>query len=80
MAEIQITGGDGDGGSATPATVSPRKQAYFSGMLMKNPGVPIFLSVFLVTLFVTADLFTRWVDVVSIYIIIHHNFGFIDIN
>ncbi|KAM0015883.1 putative protein xylosyltransferase [Helianthus debilis subsp. tardiflorus] len=66
MAEIQITGGDGDGGSATPATVSPRKQAYFSSMLMKNPGVPIFLSVFLVTLFVTADLFTRWVDVSSI--------------
>uniref|UniRef100_A0A251TF70 Uncharacterized protein n=1 Tax=Helianthus annuus TaxID=4232 RepID=A0A251TF70_HELAN len=32
-------------------------------MLMKNPGVPIFLSVFLVTLFLTADLFTRWVDV-----------------
>ncbi|KAJ0910686.1 putative protein xylosyltransferase [Helianthus annuus] len=60
MAEIS----GGECGSAFPAAVS-RKLAYFSGMLMKNPGVPAFLSVFLVTLFITADIFTRWVDVSS---------------
>ncbi|KAK9076405.1 hypothetical protein SSX86_004739 [Deinandra increscens subsp. villosa] len=60
------TCGGADGGSASPAAV-PRKQTYISGMLFKNPGAPIFISVFLVTLFVTADLFTRWdVDLSSI--------------
>lgn len=66
MGEI-IVGGDGvaaDGGSASPATV-PRKQLSISGVLVKNPGVHVsaFVSVFLVTLFITAAFFTRWVDV-----------------
>ncbi|KAD5317009.1 hypothetical protein R6Q59_032281 [Mikania micrantha] len=58
-------GGDRDGGSASPTTVS-RKPAVISGMLFKNTCAPIFVSVFLVTLFVAADFFTRWVDVSSI--------------
>ncbi|KAL7591919.1 hypothetical protein Lser_V15G31626 [Lactuca serriola] len=62
MAELTVGDGAVDGGSASPATTN-KKQSYITGMLVKNPGVPIFLSVFLVTLFITAAVFTRWVDV-----------------
>nr|XP_043618983.1 protein O-glucosyltransferase 1-like [Erigeron canadensis] len=69
MGEATAVVGDHGGDhfdSCPAATSSSRKQTNTNnnyGMLVKNPGVSILVSVFLLTVFVTGAIFTRWVDV-----------------